>query len=944
MPERPRRCRVFVGRKNEMAALEMARRSLAKSRGSIVLLSGEAGIGKTRLLDEFVALVERGRSRNIFHAECRQRAQRPLGGIITFVRALARKVVVAELPRNVLRALVQVVPDELPPETVSANERFVLEREQLFEAFVALLNIVCAKRSTILTIEDLQWADLSTFEFLEYLARRIDSMRLLMVVTYRTDNFEDAPVLFDAISRFLRESSVNNVSLEPLPVAEIRALIDGTLGEHAVLAPSIMKSIEARSEGNPFFAEELVKHVVERDSTIEPAALPLSIRASIEARLARLTVGERAVLRYASVLGQRFEPSVLAEVMDCDIATLVPALQRCHDLNIVVDDDVRRGRSRFRHALMRQTIYDELLAFEVKRLHGRILSVLECRSDTRERIDELAYHAWESGDRTKALYYNERAGEAAVSVRALSEALVCFERALEAAVDCADEARILERVGNIHQLHGNFQRAVDAFDRAVELRIARSEFEDAGRLACWIVSERTNAGDAGAVSYAERFVERYGINMSQAARGRLLAVAARIACVHNDFSTTDRLLSLITDPAVLMPIAQHNYWLIQLTRSAHCYDVDAYRACAKQLEDVLPLLPPFNQVNVRYTIAQTGTFIGANDDVNWALSNAERIEREFNFHSLQLFGTAVRGVYAYMRGRLDELRLCVSRIAGDIEAIPARKVIAPFAALLDQATGDVSFATLGATADILRSTRSQLDDPAAILLIGMHAPLLAAAGEAAAARADLQSALRAIPFAAPEYIFVLIHAAQLLPLDDLSCVLRLAGTAAKTGRPCESALQTLIETIVASRTGEPRAQGLGLQAAEMYAKLGWPLIEAIALEYAGFPERALSIYEHCAAASHVLRLAPARRPVSGDMNVLSSRESEIVRLLWLGLRNAEIAAKLDVGTKTIEKNISSIFGKLGFRSRSQVTAFAAAEASAGRFHLERSLDSRKFAP
>jgi predicted ATPase len=182
----PVRCRAFVGRRKELAALDEARKALARSSARCVLISGEAGIGKSRLLNEFLAQTGSRRARHTINTECLQGAQEPLGPIRALIRALLPAVAAADLPKPVARALAQVAPAD-QPHSAASDGHVTLEKEQLFSALLSFLQMVCVKRATILTIEDIHWADESTLQFLAYVAQRAQAMRLLVLTTYRSD-------------------------------------------------------------------------------------------------------------------------------------------------------------------------------------------------------------------------------------------------------------------------------------------------------------------------------------------------------------------------------------------------------------------------------------------------------------------------------------------------------------------------------------------------------------------------------------------------------------------------------------------------------------------------------------------------------------------------------------------------------------------------------------
>ena len=927
------RCRIFVGRRTELAALEAARRALAKSSGSFMLVAGEAGIGKTRLLTEFLALAGSRRARNLVNTECAQHTVQPFGPIRSILRALVPTIRLSDLSTPILLALAQVIPEELPRDVVARNADVVLEKEPLFSALLGFLRLVCTKRATLVTIEDIHWCDRSTLEFLTYLVHRIDGMRLLVVATCRSDELAANEPLLASLSPLFREPHFNRVVLEPLLPREIRALVDGALEGRHLLPEPVARDIERRSEGNPFFAEELVKDFIEgKDAGRESRQLPGSIRASIAQRLTSFSPQEREILGYAAVLGQRFDPALLAVIMERDSASVVPALRHARDLNLVVD--VARGRltCRFRHALIRQAIYDDFPLFEARKLHAHILVTLEAEDEAELHIEELAYHAWEAGDTAKTLRYNERAGDAAFSLRALPEALVCFERALEAASDLGDRARLYERIAAIERLHGHYQRAREALDAAIAIRLDRGEFDAATVQVANVVGQRYNLGDQDALPYAERFLEEHQQAISPPARDHLLVVCARIASAFQDFRAAERFLNAVSNPETLHPSIRQHYLIVQLLRHGYAGNVKEWKRNAEQVDQLLPYLPPELVVGVENALAVTGIHIGANEYVERALDRAERVEREWGFRGQRLYGVGARAAYLYQRGMLAHARACVEQVAAHQDVLTARRIGAAVAAHLGVAFGDETL-WRSFDAEVLREARERLDDPDCVFILGAHAGLSAANGALSEAQADLRAAITTLSYAAPEAMYVLLNAARFLPVDEVSRVSELAEMAERSGGEAVCATRALVQATIAARLGKPaEAELFGVTAAALYNALGWPILEANALELAGKREMARAIYDRCGALADFQRLSdPAPAPKVAAIARLSSRESEVAALVARGLRNTEIAKRLNIGSKTVEKHLSSVFGKLGLRSRSQVVAFMAA------VPLERSL-------
>jgi DNA-binding NarL/FixJ family response regulator len=917
------RCRTFIGRHRELSALVDARKALGKSSGSFVLISGDAGIGKSRILGEFVASSHDRRARNLVNTECLQRVVRPLGPIRAAIRALLPAVELDALPKTVLRALAQLVPEDLPAQYIAEAGGITLEKDQLFEAILDFFRIVCAKRATVLTIEDIHWANDSTIDFLAYLSGRLDGMRLLVVATYRTDELDRNDALVHSLAPLFREPKVRHVRLVPLVARELHELVEATLEGLAPAPEQIVHDIEVRSEGNPFFAEELVKDWLERDfETNGLAQLPISIRATISQRVSRLTPGEQQILEYAAVLGQRFDPELLALVMKRDQPTIHAALRRGRDLNLLSDEGAGHMTCRFRHALTRQTIYEDVPTFQSRTLHAEILSVLEGLPEADERLEELAYHAWRSGNRPKAATYNERAGEAAFSMRALSEALVCFERALESTTHAIDRARLYERIGAIERLQGRYQLACDALEAALNIRLQRGEFDDAARVATSLVGQLYNMDNDKALPYAESFLETHRASLSQASIDNMLVVCARIACALYDFAGAERSLSGVPDPEQLTPNARLNYLIVQLMRHAYAGNADEWTRFAKQVDQLLPRLTPEAVVGVENALALTGIYLGTNERIEAALATSARVERDLSFRAQRLYYAAVKAAYLYQRGRLDEAVKYLEEVASATTVYTAIRVAAPIAVHVAMAVGDESlWKRIGD--GLIEEAREQLDDPDAVFLLAAHAALVVRHDELALAQNDLRAALAWLKFAAPEAMFLMIHAARFLEKDELGHLAELTRVAARqAGGAASRANDALVRAIIASRMGkEQEAVALADDAATRFAALGWPLFEAQSLELAGKPELARAIYERCGATEDFKRLEPGESV--DELGTLTLREREIASLVVRGHKNEEIAKRLAIGIKTVEKHMSSAFRKLGIRSRAQLVAIVA---------------------
>ncbi len=931
-------CPVFIGRRAELEALDAARLELRKSHGSFVLVGGEAGIGKSRLVSEFVRRSGDIRSRNLAGAECIARAQVPFGPVRTLLTTLVPKIAQDELPSSVRRGLAQLVPEAVS--LAAGNASSELAKPDLFAALAAFFQLVAAKRLTVLTLEDLHWSDPSTLEFLAFLAPRIASSRLLVVATYRSDELEARAELFETVSRLVRESNVRDLRLEPLGHEELQELIDATLDASGQLADDVKRDVERRSEGNPFFAEELLKNAL---AWRDERTLPLSIRASIVERLSLLSDDDRALLTLAAALGYRFDPNVLALVADREIDAVLPTLRRAHDLNILAEDAGARTRVRyrFRHALTRQTIYDAMLGFDARRLHERILSALERLGDDDDHLEELAYHAAAAHVAVKALTFNERAGERALAVRALVEATTFFEAALAFAVREEDRARILERIGSAFQQQGQLRRGVDAFERAFEIRRKRGEFDAAAGLFTSIVGDRSNLGDGGTVHAAERFVDEYGARLSREPRDRLLALSGRLASAWYDFDATRRLLAKTSPPAELAPGARQNYYIARLNEHAAAGDARAWSAVADELFAFVSELTPYLATIALFAIGQTGTYLSENERVERAFERADAILAEGDFGGIAAFGAAAKAAYFVLRGKLDAARALTDVALSRSEVFVAQVIAARFGPYLALALGDERLAERTLQDEVVRDAREGTVIGESPLVLAARARWLFARGRAAEARADVRLALSGAHPTLPQMGLVAVEAAEILDVAELPSLDTLIGPWAAVPDRGRHAAAALVRAIVAGRRGERDAATLRAgEAAALYREIGWPLYEARALECAGRLEEAAGLYARCGAVADVTRFAqlrsarahePSPVPVEAEgsgLAALSAREREVALLVTDGLTNTAIGARLSLAEKTIEKYLSAIFVKLGVRSRAQIAAVVAREPQA----------------
>jgi DNA-binding CsgD family transcriptional regulator/tetratricopeptide (TPR) repeat protein len=875
----------FVGRAAELAILHEARRELTRGRGSITLIDGEAGIGKSRLVAQALRAVSGGRSSRIVQVECVQERDAELYPF----RAAIERVWDADVPGAtplMQRAIAQLMPESAG---IQASRGVALSRTELFAGLIAAIAAVSAKRGSILVLEDIHWADRTTLEFLAMLGTQIGAMRFMIVATSRSEAFERDASFDDVISRLLRGDGVRHVPLHPFLRTEITDLIGAAMAGGAALPPAKVAAIAERSDGNPFFAEELVKAALAQGSE----ELPLSIRSSIRHRLAALAPDDRAMLDIAAVLGVRFEHTMIAQLAGAAPASVLRMLREARAANIV--DEVDASTFRFHHALTREAIYERLLAAETEALHRKVLGALEVEPETERTIEALAYHAWRANDREATQRYSERAGDRSLERGMFFEARSYYERMLPGADDDDVRARIAERLGTIGAALGDFAAAMSAFERALALRIERGEFSDAARVAVALAMERCNSGGDG-LADLDAFFERHGSQLDDHARDRVLVFLARILTALGGFERAGALLDRVTMPNALEPRVHANFITCRLNMSVHTGDADAWRTASRDMIALGDALPPLLRSIQLTNVAQTGAWFGEATVTRNALEAAQRIAHHWGFEGIFIFSRAVEAHLEYLAGDLEAARGALDAVARRSDIAPATAIAAHIGPFVAAELGDAVLAERYLNDDAVRRVRASGNDEDALYL---DAGLLVGFSDSQApgARTRLDTRLGLLSpgtFLAPTVALV---AARELSIEAAA---RFSNTLSTT-HPAAIATRNLVCAIIASRRHE-NAGPFARAAAASFAALGWPAFAAAASAFG----------------DDVALVANAKAIVTP---LLTNREFEVARLVATGKTNASIAALLGVGVKTVEKHVSSILGRLGARSRAQIAAF-----------------------
>jgi DNA-binding CsgD family transcriptional regulator/tetratricopeptide (TPR) repeat protein len=486
----------LVGRDVELDRLASALNEAGAGRARTVLVGGEAGVGKSRLLTAALDRATAGGAL-VLAGGCIGLAEGslPFAPVVEALRPLIRRLdtgteagdeasdsmTADDLPAGALTALRAVATDlglvagGRPGGVPAADLRPEWARSRLYEAVLDLLRRLALDRPVVLAIEDLHWADDSTRELLAFLVRNAQAERLLLVVTFRSDELHRRHPLLFWLAEMDRVPALERIDLGRLDRNDVVRQVAAILG-HPPTA-TLVDAIFERSEGNPFFAEELLA------AGAETRRLPPTLREVLAARLAHVSESTLRVLGVAAVAGRRVEHELLARVAGLPESELSDALEEATAGQLLVtEEDDYTEHYAFRHALIGEAAAATILPGHRRRLHVAIAEALESEQRPGRRADagrlaEIAHHWSEARALPRAFEASLAAGAAAARSGAYAEALRQYDRALELwdVVDgaeelaSADRVELLRRAAQAAQLAGAFEPAVNMLKEAIEL-------------------------------------------------------------------------------------------------------------------------------------------------------------------------------------------------------------------------------------------------------------------------------------------------------------------------------------------------------------------------------------------------------------------------------------------------------------------------------------------
>jgi DNA-binding NarL/FixJ family response regulator len=928
-------CPIVVGRAAELDELASVV-DFARPAVRLAAVSGEAGVGKTRLLEAARERAESHGAEVLWGACLEQYRSLPYAALGDALRG-----VVGDGDPRLRRLVRELDPAESEPDSEAA-------RYLVAHALAAFLAERAAVRPVVLVLEDLHWADAATLDLLPILARRLDGPRAAVLLSYRSDEPADAPGL---IADLARRRLAGHVALDGLDAAAVEAMLRAMLTLEGPISDGFVAAIHRRSDGNPLFVEELVRTLIETGDVfrtgeawerraLDALEVPPTIEETILRRTRDLPSDSAELLRTAAVLGQRFELEALAAVAGLGAEAALAALRPLVTQQLVLEER-GTGAFRFRHALTRDAVYGRLLVVERRLLHARVadglLRLHAAALD--ERAAELAHHLAAAGETARAAELAERAAERAVRIGALVDARTHMRTAARLAATPAERARLLRAAGDLSFTTGDLRVAIEELGESAALYEALGDLS--GRVDALLELSRAILMDgdrAGAVRVRDSvlgLLEPLGESAQLAAAYRMFGSQAMLAGDHpaaERWSVSAIVIGRRTGADEIVIEASIDLGTSLAHREPESGLPRLRDALARARATGLPTTAGRAYVNLSNALILLCRY----EEALALCEEGIAYCRDAGSHFMMRIAQTNRTVCLRLLGRWAEAERQGAEILEAAEELGSRKYALAGTEVLTELRADQGrWEDAAALCDRLEPLAYQRDElqhvgPARTL----RARILAARGADDEALAELE-ALRAYWHErSDDPAHVLAALALAYQLGGSAAVLRDLEIAAERS-PSPEARAYLAEAsgdaaeaaAAWSALGRPydRARALRLLGeshlarGEREAAVG-PLVEAVEIA------QALGAAHELELATAALRRAGVRGPrpaTRSGPGGLTARELDVARLIADGRTNPEIAAALVVSPRTVDAHVRHILAKLEFGSRAQIARWAA---------------------
>jgi len=969
----------LVGRATELARLANLLDGAADNHAVAALVSGDAGVGKSRLVAE-VATLAANRGFTVLTGQCAEIGDSvPYLPFADALRTASPDLAAAVKARPVLARLLPDGDGGLDREIDWSG----LTKQQMFGAMLGLLAELSAESPVLLILEDLHWADATTRDLVTFLLRMLHRERVATIGTYRTDDLHRRHPLRPVLADWQRLPSVVQVELGPLSPSALAEHLSSLPNGSGRLPAAVLNHIVERAEGNAYYAEELLAATTAPESS---GALPSGLAALLMSRVERVSDAAQLVLRAAAVAGRRASDDLVRAAAALPEATFDEAVREAVAHQLLVPDGA--DGYAFRHALLREAVYNDLLPGERTRLHARLAALL---SGVPGAAAELAHHSLASHDVPGGFTASIRAGEEAERIGAPAEAHRHYDQAL-ALWDRVDGAERLAgmsrgRLGLKSALNaaasGGVPRAVHLLRRIRGMLAGTDPSADHGlrarvgeRLAYYLLQTEDKEWYAEAVRVARDTVRETPTDPPTWYLARAMATYAIALMVEGgegvalDWARRARQMARQSDaPSVeadtLVTIGQLSNRAGNTDEAIGMFTEAFEQAAAARVLGV--------ELRAAYNLAAEYLARGElADAARVAHAGVTRADEEGL--GLAPFGMDLQHLHFqahYANGEWDHAQELADGFGVRVTSQP-EAVLSSMALFLDVGRGDP-------VADERRTWLKPFWDDIMVAYVarGLLAEQALWRGDTALALAHAQAAISADSWPSHSPSMIRVAAIAIAAHADRAAAARAAGDLGTAASACAAAAALLdLAREGASYRARPKAvlgpegrgwlarcaaeceRARGANSPEAWeavlaafgpgyvyetARTQWRLAEALA--EAGRRDDAAAVWRSAAATAAKLRAAPlaaalddlARRArldagssghghgsgsAAGVTAALTDREREVLRLLARGLSNREIGAELFITPKTASVHVSNILAKLGAASRTEAAAIA----------------------
>lgn len=972
---------ILVGREPELGVIEHALAGVLKGNGQCLLIAGEAGIGKSRLIGQVRELAHDQRMLTLQGHAFEQDTAFPYALLVDLLRTCFARQGVEALRTSLGPSaceLVKLLPElaaTLPDVRPSPRLEPEAEKRRLFEALAQFLTRLAQESPLFIVFEDIHWGDEASLEFLHFFTHRMNAHPILLVASYRSE--EVSPLLRHLLAQLDRERLTVEVILRPLALVEVDAMLRAVFNLTQPVGTDFLEALYELTEGNPFFIEEVLASLLAAGEIFytgdrwdrKPLAelrIPRSVQDTVARRLESLSLGTRQVATLAAVAGQRFDFTLLQHLTQQDEGALLGQIKELIAAQLVSEASAEHFV--FRHALTRQAIYTTLLARERRELHRRLADTLEGLGEIDVRLEELAYHYYEAGVWDKALTYAKRASEQAQSLYAPLATLEHLSRALEAAAQLklAPSPEVLRMRGHAYRTLGDFELAQADYKAAEQSARAAGDHQsewrallDLGKL--WASRNYTRTGnyftralalarkmgDPTAVAHSLNRVGNWHLNLERPQEAR--------HC-HSEALETFRGLD---DPKgvaeTLDLLGMASYLGGDLLGGTYYFEQAV--ALFRELDDRRSLASSLATMAMRGGTCQTNTMVAAGPLTATVCEGEEALAlaRAISWRSGEAYAMIFLSFSFGAQGAYEQALECGQEGFAIAETIEHRQWMTAARCALGALSLDLLDLTEARRQ--LEEARSLARESGSLHWLRTASGLLASAhiahGYLEQAQAVLDAALSVEEAAQTlgQRLAWCARAELALARGEPHVALHVTGKLAAFVAPEGGAplrLRFLRGEVLVALQDPPEAEKALRAARDLAVALGArPLLWRIHLALAKVhvaqarPEQAelewiaaRAIIDQLAAAipdgnvrSHFLHEATASIPTSlrhaaDQMGGLTARELEVAAHIAQGKANRELARLLQISERTVETHVGNILSKLNFNSRTQIAVWA----------------------